>query len=223
VSSAAKEITVTVGEFKVPASDSITQTSAPNTPPPANTPASAGAEPDQGILSKIVTAIIGIAVIGGVVWFFRSLYLTKGQPLIDIARKVGVDVPNPDDIPKTEIEHDGKYEPPPIVRVQPIPEAATRPVKQPAIAGYLTADSGASYGIGSKTLSIGRVEENDIVLNDTSVSRRHARIEPQGNSAELFDENSANGVFVNGQRITRQILSAGDRVHIGRVSLRYEK
>jgi len=215
-----------VNEFKVPDTASAPAAAAPATaaaPAVAAHPTPPPVDAGSSLLSGVMRTIIALVVLGAVFWFFRKLFLTKGQPLIDIARKVGVDVPNPEDLPKTEIEHDGKYEPPPVVRVQPIPEAATRPAKQSAGAGFLTTDDGVSYGIGNKALSIGRVDGNDIVLQDESVSRRHAHIEPLGDAAELVDENSANGVFVNGQKITRQILAQGDRVNIGRVSLRYEK
>ena len=63
--------------------------------------------------------------------------------------------------------------------------------------------------------TIGRSSENGISLADTAVSRRHARIEWQGSTLAIVDLDSANGTFVNGQRVTRQLLHDGDLVRIG--------
>jgi hypothetical protein len=221
VSAASKSITV--DEFQVPgtSSDAAARSNAPATAP---TKSGDDNSADNGggtsVISRVITWIIGLAVLGGVIWFIRRLTDTKGQLLIDAARKVGVDVPNPDDLPKNNIQQEGKYEAPPVPKVQRIPEEAIKPAGS---VSFLISDEGTSFSVGSKTTSIGRGEENDIVLADSSVSRKHARIEMTHGSAEIIDENSANGVFVNGQKIARQSLSSGDRLNIGKFALRYQK
>jgi hypothetical protein len=50
-------------------------------------------------------------------------------------------------------------------------------------------------------LRIGRDASNDIVLNDPSVSRNHAELNIQGNTVFIRDIGSANGTFINGNRI----------------------
>ena len=64
--------------------------------------------------------------------------------------------------------------------------------------------------------SLGRAIDNDIVVADASVSRRHATIVPQNGGFALRDLASQNGTFVRGQRIdgTRQ-LANGDDVRLG--------
>jgi hypothetical protein len=227
LSGLASVTTISVDEFHVPASTvpAVVDTTASSTggnttasPAPTTPP---GSEPS--LFSRIVTGFISLAVLAAVVVFIRSLILTKGALLIETARKVGIEVPNPDDLPLSSIEKDGKYEPPVVVRVQSIPEEAIRPPRPASTAGYLITDEGTSYGIGSKVLSIGRDDANDIVLADTSVSRRHARVELLNGAAIIVDESSANGVFVNGERIAQQPLTPGDRVHVGRVPMRYER
>ncbi len=221
-----KGAAVTVDSFHVPASNvSAAPASGPVTTGSQTAPAASTSSPTSppNLFFTIVNYIVGLALIGGIAWFIRMLITTKGQLLVDMARKTGVDVPSPDDLPKTDIKGEGKYEPPPVVKVQKIPEAASRPIPQKSAAGFLTTDHGVSYEIGPKAISIGRVEGNEIVLDDSSVSRKHAHVVAVGDRAELVDDNSANGVFVNGQKISNQILQAGDQVHIGRVLLRYEK
>src|SRR5205085_10880409 len=63
--------------------------------------------------------------------------------------------------------------------------------------------------------SIGRDDACDFKLNTPSVSRRHARLLREGARYWIEDNKSANGTFVNGQRITRAELHAGDLVQIG--------
>lgn len=68
--------------------------------------------------------------------------------------------------------------------------------------------------VSSKKTTIGRSEDNDIVLQSNGVSKRHAVIEKHGNSFVLIDNDSANGVYLNGQRIKRHILRYWDEIQI---------
>jgi pSer/pThr/pTyr-binding forkhead associated (FHA) protein len=62
---------------------------------------------------------------------------------------------------------------------------------------------------------IGRLAENDIVLDDDTVSRSHAVIVDTGNTFIITDLRSANGVEVGQQRIRASAtLTDGDRIRI---------
>jgi hypothetical protein len=50
-------------------------------------------------------------------------------------------------------------------------------------------------------LAVGRGQENDLVLNDPSVSRRHARIQVEGGQVQVIDLNSNNGTFIDDIRL----------------------
>jgi pSer/pThr/pTyr-binding forkhead associated (FHA) protein len=52
-----------------------------------------------------------------------------------------------------------------------------------------------------KQITIGRSQENDVVINDPSVSRQHATIIHTGNDIVVYDNGSSNGTFINGNRI----------------------
>src|SRR5229473_1606729 len=56
--------------------------------------------------------------------------------------------------------------------------------------------------IDIKRFSIGRTPENDLTIEDTSLSRRHALIENFEGHFNLTDCGSSNGTFVNGRQIT---------------------
>jgi adenylate cyclase len=79
------------------------------------------------------------------------------------------------------------------------------------------------------TLSIGRAKDNDIILNDRRVSRKHARITSAGSNFNIVDgyiENeelvrSVNHVFVNGSPMLEKELEPGDTIVIGESKLEF--
>lgn len=70
-------------------------------------------------------------------------------------------------------------------------------------------------------LSIGRADNQDVVLPDPASSRQHCRIQPRGTGFALVDQGSANGVFLNGRRTTDAMLRHGDRIRIGNSEFRF--
>lgn len=87
-------------------------------------------------------------------------------------------------------------------------------VRESARAGLRDA-AGRCYPIQGPATRIGRLEDNDIVLDDVEVSRRHAVIIDTGSSFIITDLRSANGVLVQGQRLDPSAtLADGDRVSI---------
>ncbi|WP_216360900.1 FHA domain-containing protein [Mycobacterium heckeshornense] len=68
------------------------------------------------------------------------------------------------------------------------------------------------------TATIGRADDNDIVIPDVLASRHHATLVPTPLGTEIRDR-SINGTFVNGTRIGSAILAEGDVVTIGNVDL----
>lgn len=74
-----------------------------------------------------------------------------------------------------------------------------------------------------EVLTIGRSARNDLVIEDPSLSRGHARLEIQGDGYVLEDLGSLNGSFVNGHAIQgRATLRASDRLQLGNVVLELE-
>lgn len=68
---------------------------------------------------------------------------------------------------------------------------------------------------------IGRaLDRNEVVLNDGQVSRQHAILRRAGNAFMLVDLGSANGVFVDGERVTERMIKDGDSFNISHYTLR---
>ena len=63
---------------------------------------------------------------------------------------------------------------------------------------------------------IGRHPESDIVLDDITVSRRHAEVSRAGTRYFLTDVGSLNGTYHNQNRTDESELSSGDEVQIGK-------
>jgi len=79
------------------------------------------------------------------------------------------------------------------------------------------------YEIANDETRIGRAaDHNEIVLEDAQVSRQHARILRSTPSHTLLDPGSANGTFINGQRIHEHHLKDGDVFLIGKYSLEFK-
>jgi len=74
-----------------------------------------------------------------------------------------------------------------------------------------------------RRVSIGRTADNDIVLDNKAVSRKHALIEFDENSALVIDNESLNGVFVNSRKVSEEVLKDNDRITIGKFDLIYHR
>ena len=75
--------------------------------------------------------------------------------------------------------------------------------------------------LAADLVHIGRSPASDIVLDDASVSRRHALVARRGERTVILDDRSLNGVQVNGVRVGEAELHDGDTVAVGRVTLRF--
>ena len=71
--------------------------------------------------------------------------------------------------------------------------------------------------LGRRELTIGRGEQNDVVLQDPDklVSRFHAELRPEGGGYVLIDLNSQNGTWVDARRVDRIAMRTGVPVTIG--------
>ncbi len=78
------------------------------------------------------------------------------------------------------------------------------------------------FAITSAIWRIGRSHENEMPLDDVSISRRHAEIQRGADGAfTLLDRGSRNGTFINGQQVKKRTLAEGDMIEVGDVLLRF--
>src|SRR4051794_38510542 len=89
---------------------------------------------------------------------------------------------------------------------------------------YLAIEDGGEVvviAIGEGSLRFGRGIASDVVLEDRSVSRRHAVVTRTGEEVVLWDDRSLNGVTVNGARVAQATLRHDDAVAMGDVQMRF--
>ena len=66
---------------------------------------------------------------------------------------------------------------------------------------------------------IGRTSDNNIILDDITVSRNHAFLSVNKNEVRILDNNSTNGIYVNNQIENDYVLKSGDKIQIGKFLL----
>ncbi len=107
---------------------------------------------------------------------------------------------------------------PEVVGQAPRPVGAAAPTELAALEVVRGALGRTRFAITRAVCSIGRTEENDIVIADESVSASHATILMKAGSWYVVDLRSANGTFVDGYRVAgERMLSAGSLLTIGQV------
>jgi|GEM_PF-2030225 len=77
------------------------------------------------------------------------------------------------------------------------------------------------YPLDENELTIGRAEENKVVLKNETVSRRHVIVKKENNQYKITDLGSSNGTFINNKKVKEKVLSKGDEIKIGKFVLRF--
>jgi ABC-type multidrug transport system ATPase subunit len=105
---------------------------------------------------------------------------------------------------------------PPPAPPQPAPPAANPTVvSMPGATGTFRSPTSVRP-LPARTIRIGRGGDNDLVIDDLVVSRRHAELRAQPDGTYfIHDLGSHNGTFLNGQPVDRAQLMPGDIVGIG--------
>lgn len=75
--------------------------------------------------------------------------------------------------------------------------------------------TGVAFELGSEPITIGRSPKCDIFLNDMTVSREHARIQPTEHGFKIIDNNSFNGIWINNENVSEALLKDDDIIQIG--------
>jgi len=75
---------------------------------------------------------------------------------------------------------------------------------------------GLRFALSDRLTSLGRSVENDVSLDDITVSRRHAVLELTADGFTVHDNGSLNGTYVNQHRITTCSLQHGDEIQVGK-------
>ena len=135
---------------------------------------------------------------------------------VDIRSNCVVRLGNPDDGPVL------RFEPQPLPEPEPAPWPA--PQQQEADLTHLPSVDRrptARLPLPARVMSIGRTPDNDLVVSDLGVSRKHAELRksPTGRF-QIIDLGSHNGTYVNGSRVEQAEVSEEDIIGIGHATFR---
>ncbi len=110
--------------------------------------------------------------------------------------------------------------------VMTIEDQATELIAAPQVAAHLVEQTNflqeSRIKLHGLFCEIGRGQDNDIVLSDSSVSKRHAQLTFNNEQWVIADQNSSNGVLVNGEQVDDATLQNGDAVKLGRLEFLFE-
>ena len=79
--------------------------------------------------------------------------------------------------------------------------------------------AGDRFALGDGTIRLGRHPDSEIMLDDITVSRRHASITRTADGYVVTDAGSLNGTYVNQERIDETLLHHGDELQVGKFRL----
>lgn len=98
------------------------------------------------------------------------------------------------------------------------PSAAQREFRLRVIQGPAV---GAEFALTGPRIRIGRGDTNDIVLSDTNSSRNHAELVLEAGRYVVRDLGSRNGIYVNGKKVGKALLTEGDTIFVGGTGFQY--
>lgn len=80
-------------------------------------------------------------------------------------------------------------------------------------------NAGSRFLLDRPVTTTGRLPGSDILLDDVTVSRRHAEFRLESGAFRIVDVGSLNGTFVNRKPVDSAVLAGGDEIQIGRFRL----
>ena len=81
----------------------------------------------------------------------------------------------------------------------------------------------SSWKLTNKDYKIGRSSENNIILDDITVSRNHATLSVTKEIIKIVDHHSTNGTYINNEIKSDSMLKSGDKIQIGKYLLLFTK
>jgi hypothetical protein len=219
----------------------------PATPAPLVVVVQQQKEPESNNSSSLIAGWLGLAILGVGGFFGWRALKNKGLTVTGAFKQLGVELPQEappaaapvgkpavaplpplpslSDLPSAGAAAAGVMAPSAPINggTQPTAPPLPAPTGQPKLVGYQGPAAGKVIPL-MDALTVGREPDNTLSLpTDSTVSRKHAVFLPTGTGWELSDSGSANGTFINGQRLANpQVLSHGDEIKIGSSRLRFE-
>lgn len=98
------------------------------------------------------------------------------------------------------------------------------------LVGLTGPDAGVEFHLNRPSMVLGRGPGASLLVSDGASSRRHVKVllipdplSPANRRVQIVDLQSTNGLFVNGERVSRAILQSGDKMAVGKTMFRLER
>jgi pSer/pThr/pTyr-binding forkhead associated (FHA) protein len=86
---------------------------------------------------------------------------------------------------------------------------------------FLIVNGTQVFPLTKSVITIGRMEDNDLIIQEPQISRYHAKLDAEHGQFNLTDLDSTGGTSINGTRITHKILNHGDVISLAGIPLLY--
>jgi len=86
---------------------------------------------------------------------------------------------------------------------------------------FLIVNGSEIVPLTKKVVNIGRMDDNDIILQNAHISRYHARLQAHAGRYVIIDLESTGGTSVNGKRVTQAAIKPGDVISLSGIPLIY--
>lgn len=198
----------------------------------ASTSTAESGEPKErggfGSLGQLLWFLIAVAIAAAAVWFFLKWLKANQDKVQGKLSAMGVEIPGQTKEPAADAYAPQKpIAPPPPEKIL-LDDAAPSPTAPAAVAMMtqprLMSTDGDALPLEEGTLEVGRDAGLGLsLINESTVSRRHAEIIKSGSQVVVKDLGSTNGTFVNGVKVVgEKELRPGDHVQFGAVKFRFE-
>jgi pSer/pThr/pTyr-binding forkhead associated (FHA) protein len=181
----------------------------------------------------VLQMLLGLGVVAGLGYLGYRYAQQNPGPLAAKLEQLGVQIPKPGDAPLTTadpvpVAPTPPPPPPQKIVLDPVAADPIAPiaVAAPVITGEpkLVAANGDAVLLSQGSTVVGReIGVGISLVDETTLSRRHAEVTRNGDSITVADLGSTNGTYVNGVKLTSAVtLRPGDQVQFGAVRFRYE-
>ncbi len=159
----------------------------------------------------------------------QSVIELAAQAQLVLTQTPVVQVHSSPDIPRHQVSVAARYAPPESVESGHTTEMDTQTSaamraeldRAPAASSFLILDGRRTVPLDRSIVTIGRSLDNDVILNDPRVSRRHAQLRRRAGRYVVYDLGSSGGTFVNGDRVSECLLQPGDVISLAGVQVIY--
>jgi pSer/pThr/pTyr-binding forkhead associated (FHA) protein len=137
----------------------------------------------------------------------RTIHGTWEQLLFEGARRADVGNVSP-------------YSTTPVTTANPLTSTRAKD-SQPKLIISLEGQAPATFELQHEFTRLGRAEDNELSIQEGSVSNRHCIFILSGADVVLRDLNSSNGTYVNGEQISETVLRPGDNIQVGVIDIKF--